>query len=276
MRLATVRIGSHVTAARLEGDELVPLPYADVVELLQHDGWRELAEVGGEAVPLDEVRFLPLTPRPDKIVCVGRNYREHVAETGNTVGENPMLFNKYNGALIGAYDEVEFPHVSDQLDWECELGVVIGKAGRDIAEADALDHIAGYTVTNDVTVRDWQRRTAQWMPGKSFEKTTPVGPYLVTPDELPPAASGLRIQTIVDGEVMQDSTTDLLIFSIPRIINEISTFITLLPGDLILTGTPSGVGNARDPKVFLKPGQVMETVIEGVGTTVNKIGVPSA
>lgn len=274
MKLASIAYAGREAAARLTDSGLVLLPYRDVGELLVHEGWRELAAADpdpAEVVPVDQVAFRPVIPRPDKIVCLGRNYAEHVHETGNEMPEHPTLFPKYRASLTGAYDDVAMPSASDKLDWEAEMALVIGVAGRNIAKEDALEHVAGYTLSQDLSVRDWQRHTQQWLPGKAWEALTPLGPYLVTDDELPPGGSGLEIGCKVDGVVMQKSTTDKLIYDVPTVLAYISTIITLEPGDVILTGTPDGVGIARDPKVFLKPGQVLETWLEGVGELRNRV-----
>ncbi|WP_328840706.1 fumarylacetoacetate hydrolase family protein [Streptomyces europaeiscabiei] len=275
MRLATVRLADRhetTTAARQEGDELVLLPYADIGALLSSgDGWRERAARDGERVPLAGASFAPLVPHPNKIVCLGLNYATHIKEMGRPTPAHPTLFAKFDGSLIGAQDAIHMPPISDDLDWEAELGVVVGRPGRHIARAEALEHVAGYTVANDVTVRDWQHRTREFLSGKTFEATTPVGPALVTPDELPPGASGLAISCSVDGHVMQKSNTADLLFDVAETIAYVSTIITLLPGDLILTGTPGGVGAGRDPKVFLRPGQELVTTVEGIGELRNTV-----
>lgn len=275
MRLATVRLADRhetTTAARQEGDELVLLPYADVGALLSSgDGWRDRAARDGERVPLAGASFAPLVPHPNKIVCLGLNYATHIKEMGRPTPAHPTLFAKFDGSLIGAQDAIHMPPISDDLDWEAELGVVVGRPGRHIARAEALEHVAGYTVANDVTVRDWQHRTREFLSGKTFEATTPVGPALVTPDELPPGASGLAISCGVDGHVMQKSNTADLLFDVAETIAYVSTIITLLPGDLILTGTPGGVGAGRDPKVFLRPGQELVTTVEGIGELRNTV-----
>ncbi|MFF4659062.1 fumarylacetoacetate hydrolase family protein [Streptomyces sp. NPDC001381] len=172
---------------------------------------------------------------------------------------------------MGAHDDIHMPPVSDDLDWEAELGVVVGRPGRHIPRRRALDHVAGYTVANDVTVRDWQHRTREFLSGKTFEATTPVGPTLVTSDELPSGASGLTISGSVDGHTMQKSNTADLLFGVADVIAYVSTVITLGPGDLILTGTPGGVGAGRDPKVFLRPGQELLTSVEGIGELRNAV-----
>jgi acylpyruvate hydrolase len=273
MRLSTVRIpGSRTAAARQEADDLVLLPHPDVGALLAAgDDWPALAAADGERIPLAGASLAPVVPHPNKITCLGLNYATHIAEMGRPTPAYPTLFAKYDGSLIGAHDDIHMPAVSDDLDWEAELGVVIGRRARHVPREEALDYVGGYTVVNDVTVRDWQHRTREFLSGKTFEATTPVGPALVTPDELPAGASGLTISCSVDGHTMQKSNTADLLFDVADIIAYISTIITLLPGDLIATGTPGGVGAGRDPKVFLRPGQELVTVVEGVGELRNVV-----
>jgi len=272
MRLGTIADGHGGTVAvRLDGDEVVALPHTDVGALLSSmPEWDALAAVRGERRPLNGVSFAPLVPHPNKIICLGLNYATHVKETRRPTPEYPTLFAKYDGSLVGAKDPIVLPTVSESVDWEAEMAVVIGRPARHVAAADALGHVAGYSVINDVTVRDWQRRTIQFLSGKTFESTTPLGPWLVTPDELPAGGSGLSIRCLVDGEVMQDSNTSDLLFDVATTIAYISDIITLRPGDVIATGTPGGVGFARDPKIFLQPGQVLTTEIEGLGSCENR------
>ncbi|WP_063065770.1 fumarylacetoacetate hydrolase family protein [Nocardia violaceofusca] len=274
MRLSTIRTANNGTAAaRQQGSEFVVLPYADVRALLASgEDWAERARaVDGTRIPLAAASLAPLVPHPNKIICLGLNYASHIKEMGRPTPQYPTLFAKYDGSLIGAHDDIHMPTVSDDVDWEAELGVVIGRPARNVPESDALAHVAGYTVINDVTVRDWQHRTREFLSGKTFEATTPVGPVLVTPDELPRGAAGLNIECSVDGSTMQKSNTTDLLFGVARIIAYISTIITLLPGDLIATGTPGGVGAGRDPKVFLRPGQQLVTVVEGIGELRNGV-----
>ncbi|WP_040786788.1 fumarylacetoacetate hydrolase family protein [Nocardia pneumoniae] len=220
-------------------------------------------------VPVDEVRLLPVVPRPSKVFCVGLNYREHVAETNREMPKYPVLFPKFADSLIGAYDDIVLPAESEQVDYEGELVVVIGRPGRRIAESDALDHVLGYTVANDVTMRDFQYKTHQWMQGKAWDASTPIGPYLIPPDGVDIDKVGLR--TILNGEKVQESDLSMLIFSIPRLIATISTFTTLTPGDLILTGTPGGVGFRRDPQLFLTDGDSISVEVDGVGVLRNRV-----
>ncbi|MFI1166930.1 fumarylacetoacetate hydrolase family protein [Streptomyces sp. NPDC020801] len=267
MRLATVRHLTQTRAARQEGDEYVLLPYGDLGALLSSgEDWRARAErETGERIAVGDEIHAPLVPHPNKIVCLGLNYETHIREMGRDLPGYPTLFAKYDGSLIGAYDEVTLPTVSDQVDWEAELGFVIGRTARHVPKEKALDHVAGYTVVNDVTVRDYQHRTREFLGGKTFEATTPVGPVLVTPDEFGGGEPDCEIRCEVDGEVMQRSRTSDLLFGVADIVSYVSDIITLLPGDLIATGTPGGVGAGRTPKVFLRPGQVLRTTIEGIG-----------
>jgi acylpyruvate hydrolase len=270
MRLATIRTGATTRAARLDGDALVLLPFADVRELLDSGlDWADRARDGDDSVAVAEADFAPVVPQPEKIVCVGLNYRAHAAEANLDLPSHPILFAKYSRSLIGPNDDLVLPGNSDKVDWEGELGLVIGQPTRHADPAAAEAAIAGYTVINDVSMRDWQRRTTQFLQGKTFEASTPAGPYLVTPDELENPRR-LRLRCSVDDEVMQDTNTDDLVFSAVEIVSYISEIITMMPGDLIATGTPSGVGGARKPPVFLQPGQTMRTQIEGVGELVNR------
>lgn len=272
MRFATIRTGDGNRAARVDGEELVLLDFGDVGQLIASGpGWAErAAEVDGERVPLADADFAPLTPAPEKIFFVGLNYHDHAVESDMALPEVPVIFPKFARSLIGAKDDIVIPGpLGDQVDWEIELGVVIGSPARFVDEDEAEAAIAGYTLVNDVTARDWQLRTSQWMPGKIVEGFTPVGPFLVTPDEVDHArALGMRLT--LDGEVMQDSSTSQLVFTPKQIIAYLSQLITLAPGDLISTGTPAGVGHLRDPRVYLTPGKVVEATMEGLGTQTNR------
>jgi len=276
MRFATIRAAGGTTAARLDDDMLIPLDAADVGELLAAgDPAGAAARPGAAPVPAGLASFAPVVPRPSKIICVGLNYRAHILETGRELPEFPTLFAKFAGTLLGSHDDLVLPAISERVDWEAELGVIIGRPLRRASEAEAAAAIAGYTVTNDVSVRDWQRRTAQWLQGKAFERTTPAGPYLVTGDEVGDAAD-LEIRCEVDGEVRQASRTSDLLFSPAAIAAYASQVITLEPGDLLLTGTPGGVGDARKPPVYLQPGQLLRTVIEGLGECANRCAAEPA
>ena len=213
---------------------------------------------------------LPIA-RPEKFICVGLNYALHAQEGGHDIPTYPSFFLRVASSLVAAGAPVVRPKCSEQLDYECELAIVIGRGGRHISEDAALDHVFGYTIFNDVSVRDYQRKTAQWTPGKNFDGTGPLGPWVVTADELPAGASGLRIMTRVNGNVMQDSNTSDMIFSTARIIALLSEFMTLAPGDVIATGTPSGVAHARKPPAWMKAGDLVEVEIEGIGVLSNPV-----
>lgn len=268
-RFASVRVDGRGRAARLDGGELTLLPYDDVGALLRSgDDWLERSVSEGVGVVASaDADFAPLVINSEKIFAVGLNYGDHAAETGRELPEYPQLFSKFPGVLIGANDEILMPRQSDQVDWEAELGVVIGSPARFVQVSEALRCVAGYTVTNDVSVRDWQRRTSQYLQGKIFERTTPVGPWLVTPDEVD--ADNLTITCEVDQEEVQNISTTDMIFTPAFLISYISQIITLNPGDLILTGTGAGVGVTQTPPRFLRPGQRLMTSIEGIGTLEN-------
>jgi acylpyruvate hydrolase len=274
VKLATLRIpGSRpedtrdTRAVRVDGDGYVDLGCADVGALLAQDGWRaRAASATGTRYAGDDVDFAPLVTRPGKILCVGLNYRNHILEMGRELPEAPTLFAKYAESLIGARDDIELAPESDQVDWEAELTVVVGAPVRRATVAQAEEAIAGFTVLNDVTMRDWQYRTKQWLQGKTFEATTPLGPVLVTPDELPGGvAPALTMTASVDGEVMQKADTSDLVFGPVELVQYVSTIITLQPGDVIATGTPGGVGHARKPARYLTDGSRLVTEISGVG-----------
>ena len=267
MRLATIRTAGSTRAVRVDGDRAVETGHADVGELLSDPQWRALAEAAdGPAHDRAGLDLAPVVPRPGKIICVGVNYAGHVAEMSREVPEFPTIFAKYPEALVGAYDDVVRPAASDAVDWEAELAVVIGTAVRHADEATAEAAIAGYSVLNDVTARDWQYRTLQWLQGKTFEGTTPFGPELVTADE---AGTGLDLSCTVDGDRVQTANTDDLVFGPAATIAYISTILTLQPGDVLALGTPGGVGHARKPPRYLTPGAVLATSIAGLGECSN-------
>jgi 2-keto-4-pentenoate hydratase/2-oxohepta-3-ene-1,7-dioic acid hydratase in catechol pathway len=225
----------------------------------------------GSVIDLDQVRLLPPVSAPGKIVCVGLNYVDHSIESGFVVPTYPTIFARFTSSLIGAGAPIIRPTVSTQLDYEGEMVAVIGKGGRHIAEADALDHVIGYSIFNDASVRDYQTKSPQWTVGKNFDSTGAFGPYLVTADELPHGGKGLHIQTRLNGVVVQDASTDSMVFSVARLITILSEAITLSPGDIIVSGTPAGVGMARKPQLFMKHGDVCEVEIEGIGVLRNKV-----
>ena len=223
------------------------------------------------AVDLNGVRLLPPIPTPPKILCVGLNYDDHLAESGLQKPVYPEIFGRFATSLIAHQQAIRRPRESTTLDYEAELAVVIGKPGRRIPRDRALDHVAGYSPFNDATIRDFQLRTPQWTMGKNFDATGAFGPWLVTPDAVPPGAHGLRIQGRLNGQVMQDARTDQLIFSVAALIEMISVAMSLERGDVIITGTPGGVGAARKPPVFMRPGDVFEVEIEGIGVLSNVV-----
>jgi acylpyruvate hydrolase len=236
----------------------------------------DLSRIGRELLPmpaidLNAVRILPPVPKPPKILCVGLNYDDHLAESGLKKPVYPEIFARFATSLIAHLEPIRQPPESFTLDYEAELAVVIGRGGRRIARDRALDHVAGYSLFNDATIREFQLRTPQWTMGKNFDGTGSFGPWLVTPDALPPGAHGLRIQGRLNGRVMQDSSTDKLIFGVAALIEMISVAINLEPGDVIITGTPGGVGAARKPPVFMQPGDVFEVEIEGMGVLSNAV-----
>jgi acylpyruvate hydrolase len=223
------------------------------------------------AIDLNAVRLLPPVPVPPKILCVGLNYDDHLEESGLKRPVYPEIFARFATSLIAHQQPIRRPRESLGLDYEAELAVVIGKPGRRIPRDQALDHVAGYSLFNDATIRDFQLRTPQWTMGKNFDATGAFGPWLVTPDAAPPGAHGLRIQGRLNGQVMQDARTDQLIFSVPALIEMISVAMSLEPGDVIITGTPGGVGAARKPPIYMRPGDVFEVEIDGMGVLSNVV-----
>lgn len=219
---------------------------------------------------LDEVQFLPVIPDPEKVLCVGLNYHSHRQETGRAETEFPSLFVRFANTQLGHDQPLLKPKTSDEFDYEAELAVIIGKRARSISKEQALDYVAGYACFHDATMRDWQRHTSQWTPGKNFLGTGPLGPWMVTKDQIPDPTQ-LTVVMRLNGKEMQHATTDLMIFSIPTLIQYITSFTELVPGDVIATGTPGGVGFKRTPPVFMKPGDVAEVEITGIGVLRNPV-----
>ncbi len=266
MRLATVRADGSTIAVRVDDDGFVEIGPADVGELLRVPDWRELAErAAGPRHSVDGADLAPLIPRPDKIICVGLNYRNHIAEMGHDAPQHPTLFAKFASSLIGARDDIVLPAVSEAVDWEAELAVVIGAPVRHATADQATAAIAGFAVLNDVSARDWQHRTQQWLQGKTFESTTPLGPHLAVREVGDAADIDREILCEVDGQTRQKSTTSDVVFPPSELVAYISTILTLRPGDVIATGTPGGVGAARTPPLFLHDGNVVVTRIAGIG-----------
>lgn len=225
----------------------------------------------GHLIDLDAVELLPPLPSPSKIVCVGLNYADHSAESGFKVPDYPTIFARFPSSLVGHGAPIVRPTVSEQLDYEGEFVAVIGQGGRHIPLESALDHIIGYSLFNDVSVRDYQFKAPQWTMGKNFDGTGPFGPAFVTADELPPGCRGLRIETRLNGQVVQSASTDDLIFDVASLVSILSEAVTFVPGDVIVTGTPAGVGLARKPPLWMKPGDICEVEVEGLGILRNRI-----
>ncbi|MET7541428.1 fumarylacetoacetate hydrolase family protein [Streptomyces sp. NPDC005507] len=272
MKLATLRTSGTTRAVRLDGDTLVDLGFRDVGTLLQQDTWQELGAAAGATYPVAGADFAPVVPAPSKVVCVGLNYRNHIQEMGRDLPEHPTLFAKFGDCLIGASDDIVRPDETAKFDWEVELAVVVGQSVRRARGAEAEAAIAGFTVLNDITCRDWQFRTREWLQGKMWDSSTPVGPYLVTPDELPGGVRpALDVTLTVDGETMQSDTTGDLLFDPVALVEYVSTVIRLNPGDIIATGTPGGVGHARKPERYLLGGETVVTEIQGIGRLENRV-----
>jgi acylpyruvate hydrolase len=284
MKLMMFEKGSGIALGLVEGDSVIDLAAADAslpkdLAALSAAGPAALTQVkaaaakapAGAKLPLASVKAALPIARPSKFICIGLNYALHAKEGGHPMPTYPSLFLRVPTSLTAAGAPVIRPRCSVQLDYECELTIVIGKGGRHIPEDKALEHVFGYTLFNDVSVRDYQRKTTQWTAGKNFDSTGPLGPWIVTADALPPGASGLRIQTRVNGETMQDSNTSDMIFSTARTIAILSEIMTLEPGDLIATGTPSGVAHARKPPAWMKAGDRVEVELEGIGVLANPI-----
>ena len=269
MRLATLRTSTGTAAVRIDDSAAGTIidGFADLSALLNDPNWESLAhDASGATIDLADADYAPVLPSPGKIVCVGLNYATHITEMGRDLPQYPTLFAKFAEALTGPYDDVVVPgYAAAELDWEAELAVVVGARAYQVAEADADAYIAGYSVINDYTMRDYQYRTLQWDQGKTFEKTSGFGPHLVTDYTL-----GTRIEARLEGEVMQSASTDDLVFGPARLVEYVSHIVTLQPGDVIITGTTGGVGHAHKPPRYIQHGETVEVSIEGIGTVKNK------
>ena len=278
MKFASFKLNNTASWGLVEGDEVADLGtllrdrFPDLKSAISADALKDVAASAAKAKrhELSSVSFLPVIPNPDKILCIGLNYENHRKETGRSEVENPTVFGRFANSQTGHLQNIIRPRVSTDLDFEGELAIVIGKPGRYIQKADAFSHIAGYACYNEGSVRDFQRHTHQFTPGKNFPSTGGFGPYLVTPDEVG-AIGKLRLQTRLNGEVVQDTTIDQMIFDIPRQIEYCSSFTRLEPGDVIATGTPGGVGSRRTPPLWMKAGDVVEVEIDRVGLLRNSI-----
>lgn len=286
MHLASFRSrdGGAATAGIVDGTDVVAVrdlvgeAPGDMIGLIEQ--WPALKDRIAAALPeapaavrrpLASVSLLPPVPQPGKILCVGLNYALHAKEGGNPIPEYPAFFIRVQSSLVAPGAPVLRPRVSEKLDYECELTIVIGRTAHDVPEAEALDYVFGYTIMNDVSVRDYQRKSTQWTAGKNFDATGPLGPVIATADALPPGAHGLGIRTRLNGKVMQESDTSDMIFSVARTVSLLSEVMTLEPGDVIATGTPSGVGYARTPPVWMKAGDIVEVEVDGIGTLSNPV-----
>ncbi len=279
MRFISYKHSGKVGLAALRGDKLFTktadqLP-RDLMSLLAAGGdalqraYNEM--LAGQEIDPDGIEYLPPFAMPEKIICVGLNYKDHASESGFQPPTYPALFSRFNSSLIGHKAPIIRPDASEQLDYEGEVVAVIGQAGRNIPVQRALEHVADYSIFNDASVRDFQFLSAQWMIGKNFDGTGAFGPAFVTADEVPDGARGLRLQTRLNGTVLQEANTTDMIFDIQTLVHLLSIPFMLRPGDLIVAGTPSGVGLARNPKIFMKPGDICEVEIEGLGTLINPI-----
>ncbi|HAE22941.1 MAG TPA: 5-oxopent-3-ene-1,2,5-tricarboxylate decarboxylase [Spirochaetaceae bacterium] len=259
----------------MEGDASYPGDLDTI--LARGEGLAAAGEALGSAPELDSsrIRYLPPLQRPSKILCSGLNYRDHAEETGMKLPEWPAVFARFASCLVGHGEALLRPQLSEQFDYEGELAFVIGKKARSVRKADALSYVAAYSIFNDASLRDWQLRASQWTLGKNFDATGGFGPWLVTPDELAPGAEGLRLRTQLNGLCVQDGNTANMVFGVASLIEILSQAMTLMPGDLVITGTPAGVGFTRKPPLFMKPGDLCEVEIEGIGMLRNTVGVSS-
>ena len=281
MRFLNFKHAGHTGLAVADGADFKGLLSTDAgfpgsLESLLQRGPEAVTAAGtallkGPLVDPASISYLPPLQNPGKVLCIGLNYVDHSVESGFAVPTYPAIFSRFNSSLMGHGAPILRPRVSSQLDYEGELVAVIGKPGRHIAKENALDHVAGYSIFNDASVRDYQFKSAQWTIGKNFDDTGAFGPIFVTADELPPGAAGLRLQTRLNGVVVQDASTSSLIFDIATLISLLSEAVCLQPGDVIVSGTPSGVGLARKPQLFMKHGDVCEVEIEGIGILRNPV-----
>jgi 2-keto-4-pentenoate hydratase/2-oxohepta-3-ene-1,7-dioic acid hydratase in catechol pathway len=255
----------------IEASEAIRARYADLRAVLAGDALADLeADSDGQAFDASSVEYLPTIPNPDKVICVGVNYRPHLEEMGRSPPDHPVMFVRFAGSQVGHKQPIVKSRATEQYDFEGELGVVIGRPARYVSRDAAMDYIAGYTCFMDGTARDWQRHTTQFTPGKNFHRSGAMGPYLVSRDEIPDVTN-LELQTRVNGAVMQEGRVSELIFDIPYLIEYLSTFTELLPGDVISTGTPAGVGAARTPPIWLADGDEVAVDIGGIGVLVNPV-----
>jgi acylpyruvate hydrolase len=268
MRFASVLHDGTPLAVLIDGDQAVPLKgISELGAATPSSLLRDPPLDSDGALPLSELRRRAVVPRPGKVICVGLNYAAHIEETKRERSDYPVLFTKLPTALTGPYDDIPLPPESKAIDYEGELVAVIGERGRRVPRERALDHVAGYAIANDVSMRDYQGKTHQWLQGKAWDASTPVGPDLVTRDEI---TEPVTLRTLVNGEQMQEASSELLIFDVATLVSTVSEFATLEPGDLILTGTPGGVGYRREPKLLLSDGDVVVVEVDQVGRIENR------
>ncbi|HYF94852.1 MAG TPA: fumarylacetoacetate hydrolase family protein [Symbiobacteriaceae bacterium] len=273
MQLVTYQGPQGPRVGRLLGSGIVDLGFTDMTEFLSQPDWRELAGAAGQGAPqLSGARLMAPVTRPGKFIGIGLNYTDHAAESGMPVPKQPILFAKFTNAITGPYGPILHPgeNVTTRLDWEVELGVVIGRKCRRVAPEAALTYVAGYTIINDVSARDLQMFDGQWLKGKTCDSFAPMGPVLVTADEIPDPQN-LPLALYVNGEKMQDGNTGKMVFSVAETVSFLSGLMTLEPGDVIATGTPPGVGMGRKPQVFLRVGDLVRCEIPGIGFIENRV-----
>jgi 2-keto-4-pentenoate hydratase/2-oxohepta-3-ene-1,7-dioic acid hydratase in catechol pathway len=278
MKLATFKTAKGASYGAVTDQGIVDLGrrlgnrFPDLKALIAGNGFAEATKLLSEKADFrkEEIGWLPVIPNPDKIVCVGLNYQDHVVESGRDNTEQPAIFLRVPESQVGHLQPILRPRESTHMDFEAEIAVIIGAPGRRISQQNAFKHVAGYSCYNDGSVRDWQRHTVQWTAGKNFPQTGAFGPWMVTADEIPPNTR-MTLSCRLNGERMQHATTDQMIFKIPKIIEYVSTWTTLLPGDVLVTGTPGGVGARRTPPLWMKPGDKVEIEIDKVGILENGI-----
>ena len=271
MKLVTYSVdGGAVGIGSVEDGEIRPLGGSSMLEYIEH-GRSADRQPGGERVPLDAARLHAPVPRPQKVIGIGLNYSDHAAETGAQIPDKPIVFAKYPNTVVGPGEPIRIPAITEQVDYEAELAVVIGRTARNVSREEALEYVFGYTNANDVSSRDLQfSEGGQWTRSKSIDTFCPLGPYVVTRDEVPDPQD-LSIRCVLNGEVVQDGTTAKMIFPVAELVSFLSKGMTLVPGDVIVTGTPPGVGMARDPQLWLKPGDEVTIEIEGLGSLTNPV-----
>ncbi len=274
MKLVTYSTGGgEPRVGAIENGSIAPLggPGSSMLEYIHYGRGAERQPGGGESVALEEARLHAPIARPEKLVAIGLNYEDHAAETGAEIPEKPIVFGKYPNTIIGPGEPIRIPPITEQIDYEAELAVVIGRTARNVSESEAMEYVFGYMNANDVSSRDLQfSEGGQWTRSKSIDTFCPVGPYIVTRDEVPDPHN-LSIRCTLNGEVVQDGTTSKMIFSVAELVSFLSSGMTLTPGDIIITGTPPGVGMARDPQLWMKPGDEVTIEIEGLGSLTNPV-----